>query len=164
MKPVMINLTLIFCLFLGLARAGDLRSITLRDGSVITGEIVSFSNGTYTIKSDNLGIVELDQSKIISIQEKSSSRERSSADAANSSTGSATSREVQALQQKMMNDKEIFALIQSLQNDPEMQKLLQDPVFMKAVNENDFSMLLADPRFVRLMNNSTVQDIQKKAK
>jgi hypothetical protein len=64
----------------------------------------------------------------------------------------------------MMNDQEIMGLIQSLQNDPEFKKVLEDPDIMKAVSAGDIPALMANPNFTKLLNNSTVQDIQKKVK
>jgi hypothetical protein len=158
MKLFMMSLTLILGLFLITAHAGEIKEIVLKDGSIITGEVVSLSNGIYTIKSDILGIIKLEESKVRTIQEKSASSNT------NASSSSSTAGEVQSLQQKMMNDKEVMTLVQSLQNDPEFKKLLEDPDFMKAVNAGDVTALTADPRFVKLLNNSTVQEIQKKVK
>jgi hypothetical protein len=35
---------------------------------------------------------------------------------------------------------------------------------MKAVSEGDIPALMANPKFTKLLNNPTVQDIQKKVK
>ena len=69
-----------------------------------------------------------------------------------------------SLQNKMMNDQGIMGMIQSLQNDPEFRKILEDPDILKAVNAGDVPALMANPKFTRLLNNSTVQEIQKKVK
>jgi hypothetical protein len=63
-----------------------------------------------------------------------------------------------------MNDQEIMGMIQSLQGDPEFKKVLEDPEVMKAVNAGDVTALMANPQFLKLLNNATVQDIQKKVK
>lgn len=158
MRVFIISLSLMFCFLSGMVYAGEIKEIILKDGSVITGEVISLSNGIYTVKSDILGVIKLEDSKIRSIREKSSSANTSAFTASSAAT------EVQVLQQKMMNDKEIMSLIQSLQNDPEFKKLLEDPAIVKAVKAGDLAALSADPRFIQLLNNPTVHEIQKKVR
>ncbi len=138
------------------ASAGGLREIELRDGSIITGDVVSLSNGIYTIKSDSLGTVRIEESKINVIRPKSSAQ---GAGAMQSAAG-----EVRSIQTRMMNDQEVLGLIKSLQNDPDFKKILEDPDILKAVNDGDIPALMANPKFSKLLNNSTVQEIQKKVK
>ena len=158
-----ISLMLVAGLLLGTAYATEIKDVELKDGSIITGEVVALSNGIYTIKSDILGTIKLEDTKVRAIREKSSA---STAVAVPHvlQAQSNTAGEVQSLQQKMMNDKEIMSLVQSLQNDPEFKKLLEDPKIMNAVNSGDVAALSADPRFMKLMNNPTVREIQGKVK
>jgi hypothetical protein len=158
MKSRMIVTALALGLLLTSLHAGEIKEIILKDGSVITGDVVSLNNGIYTIKSDILGIIKLEESKVRAIQEPSASG------ALNASSSGPAAGDVHALQQKMMNDKEVMNLVQSLQNDPEFKTLLEDPKIMKAVNAGDVVTLTADPRFVKLLNNTTVQEIQRKVK
>ncbi|MCG6536915.1 MAG: hypothetical protein L7F78_19965, partial [Syntrophales bacterium LBB04] len=104
----------------------------------------------YTTKSDSLGTVKLEASKIRAIRAKSSG------------TNAASFQEMKALQEKMLSDKEILALIQSLQNDPDFKKALEDPEIMKAVSEGDISALTANPQFMKLLNNATISEINQK--
>ena len=160
MKLFATSAIFVLLFFLETIHAGEIKELILKDGSVITGEVISLSNGIYTIKSDILGVIKLEESKVRTIQEKSSTVNPS----ASPSSSAATAEEVQTLQQKMMSDKEVMSLIQSLQNDPEFKTLLEDPKIMQAVSANDIATLMADPRFTKLLNNSTVQEIQKKVK
>ena len=144
-----------FSLFLLLVQnvvAGDIRVIELTDGSIITGEVSSLNNGVYIIKSDSLGTIKLEESKIRAISSKSSD------------TNATSVQKTKALQEKMLSDKEIVGLIQSLQNDPDFKQVLEDPVIMKAVNEGDISALTANPQIMKLLNNATVKEIQQKAR
>lgn len=70
--------------------------------------------------------------------------------------------EVESLQEMMKNNPEIMEMIQSLQNDPEFQKALQDPSILNAVNSGDIAALMSNPQFMKLLENSTVQKIEKK--
>jgi hypothetical protein len=156
MKQLLFFFAVVLFLAAGSASAGGLREIELRDGSIITGEVVSLNKGIYTIKSDSLGTVKIEESKINVIRLKSSSQGAGTAQNAGG--------EVRSLQSRMMSDQEIMGLIQSLQNDPEFKKILEDPDVLKAVNEGDIQSLMANPKVAKLLNNSTVQEIQKKVK
>jgi hypothetical protein len=145
-------------LIAGSARAGEVREIELRDGSIITGEVVSLNNGIYTIKSDTLGMLKVEEAKVRVIRPRS--QQSPGPGAAQNNTNS----DIQTLQHRMMSDQEIMGMIQSLQNDPEFKKLLEDPEIMKAVNAGDVASLTANPKFMKLLGNPTVQEIQKKVK
>lgn len=147
------SVTVLFLLFLlaGSAFSGEVREIELSDGSIITGEVISLSNGVYTIKSNSLGTVKLDESKIRSICAKGAS-----------SAAPDTGGQVKALQEQMMGNQEIMGMVQSLQNDPDFQKIMEDPEAVKAINSGDMAALMANPGFMKLLKNQTVQDIQRK--
>lgn len=71
-------------------------------------------------------------------------------------------RQVETLQEKMLNDTEIMALIVQLQNDPEMQRLLNDPTAIEAAQRGDINALVDNPRFMQLIDNPRVREIQRK--
>ncbi len=52
------------------AGAGELNVIELKDGSIISGEVVSLAGGIYTIRTDSLGMIKLEESKIRAIRSK----------------------------------------------------------------------------------------------
>jgi hypothetical protein len=159
MKAFTMACFLCLILFAAGAGAGELKVIELKDGSVITGEVLSLSGGIYTVKSDALGAIRLEESKIRVIRSKAPAGSAAPGDAVSGSGG-----EVRTLQEKMMSDKEVMSMIQSLQDDAEFKKLLEDPETVKAVQAGDVAALMANPQFMKLLNNPTVQDIQKKVK
>ncbi len=134
-------------MFLGQAFAGETKTFELLDGSIITGEIVSFNDGTFTVKSEILGTVRIDETKIQAIR--SRKKRRISGD------------EVQTLQEKMMGSEEIFAMILSLQNDPEFLEIIQDPEIMSAVESGDINALISNQKFLKLLENPAIKDIEK---
>ena len=148
MKQLIFGLLFIFGISLGSALAGEIKEIELKDGSVVYGEIVSFSGGVFTLKSKGLGTVKIEESKIRAIR--SGARERGKQD------------QIQQLQKRMMSDKEVVEMILSLQNDPDVQKILQDPEIMKAVNSGDMDALLSNPKFMKLLENPTIHEIREK--
>jgi len=157
MRSFILGFALMTVIAAQMAYAGDLRQIELIDGGAITAEVLSLSNGIYTVRSASLGTIKIEESKVRSIS-------AGSASGASGPAGSGTTGEVKTLQEKMLGDQEVMGLVQSLQNDPEFQKILEDPEVMKAVNAGDTAALTANPKFMKLMNHSTVQDIQKKVK
>jgi len=152
MRILILSSFLILALSCRSAAAGELRVLDLFDGTTITGEVQSLSNGIYTVKSESLGIIKIEASKIQSIHAISSS--------AGTRTGNVGSvGEMKSLQGKMLGNTEIMSLILTLQNDPEFKKILEDPEIMKAVNAGDIAALQANPRFMKLLNNATVKEI-----
>ena len=138
--------------------AGEYSEIGLIDGSTIYGEILSFYDGIYTVKSSSLGTIKVSESDIREIRVQSGTKNRESANPANSSISS----EVQSLQTFMQNDQEIMAIIFSLQNDPDFQEIMSDPGILNAVNSGDIAALISNPKFMSLLNNHKIQEIQKK--
>jgi hypothetical protein len=139
-------------LFVQRASAGEVRVIELTDGSMITGHVLSLNNGVYLIRSDSLGTIKIEESKVRAILSKPSGTKASSI------------QETGTLQEKMLNDKDILGLVQSLQNDPDFQKALEDPEIMKAVKAGDIPALTANPKFMKLLDNAMVKEIQNKIK
>ena len=139
--------------------AGEFSEIGLIDGSTIYGEILSFNDGIYTVKSSSLGTIKVDESDIREIRVQSANtKNKEYANPANSSISS----EVQSLQTLMQNNQDIMAIIFSLQNDPDFQEIMSDPGILNAVNSGDIAALISNPKFMSLMNNHKVQEIQKK--
>ena len=153
MKSIALAGFLSLVLFTANAVAGETRVIELKDGSTITGEVLSLSGGVYTIKSGSLGTIKLEESKIRAIRSA-----EPAAKAAPRTTGGA----VQGLQEKMLGNKEVMGLIESLKNDPEFKKILEDPEMVKAVQSGDVAALLTNPQFLKLLSNPKVKEIEKK--
>jgi len=131
--------------------ASDMRAIELTDGTVIAGEIVSLSNGVYTVKSVSLGTIQIGDSKIRAIRAKGS---RNSPGAAGD--------EAKSLQEKIMGNGEIMSIIQGLQSDQDLQEILRDPEIMKAVQAGDISALASNPKFIKLLDKKEIQQIRNK--
>ncbi|HUU40006.1 MAG TPA: hypothetical protein VMW42_03600 [Desulfatiglandales bacterium] len=135
--------------------AAELREIELTDGSVILGETISFKDGVYTIKSSGLGIIKIEESKILAIR-----RPRgSSPEAGIRSSDTSINADIESLKKLLMGDKDIMDEIRSLQNDPDLQEVLQDPVIIEALNSGDMEALLSNPKFISLLGNPKIQKI-----
>src|SRR4029078_1016102 len=62
---------LIFVLPAHAVFAGTAKHITLKDGSVIKGELVSLESGIYTVQTENLGRLQLSEANVVSIANES---------------------------------------------------------------------------------------------
>ena len=159
MKFTSMSLLFFISIFYGSVFAGEFRMIELADGSRIYGEIVSFNDGVYTLNTDSLGIIEIDESEVRVIRFKSDglkSGERESPER------TSIKPEIRDLQRSMISDEEIMNMIFSLQNDPAIQDILSNPEIMNAVKSGDISTLLANPKFMKLLNNIHIKEIQKR--
>jgi hypothetical protein len=133
------------------------RQIELNDGSVISGEIIAFNQGTYTIKSNTLGTLTLKDSDIRTIR----SPVTTPATPSSPSSNQALSSELQNLQNLIVNDPEMMNSISSLQEDPQFQAILQDTEVMNAVTSGNLNELLNHPNFIKLLEHQKVQEIAK---
>lgn len=131
--------------------AGEVREIELRDGRVITAEILSLKNGVYTLKSDSLGTFNIEASKIRTLRLHTSAPQPHAIDT-----------QIRSLQQTMMGNPEIMEHISSLLQQADVQAVLSDPAILEAIRTNNFNALLANPKFMQLFNNLTIQEIGKK--
>ena len=155
MKQTLCSIFLLLFMTLPVAvHAGELQEIVLIDGSIIVGELVSLTNGIYTIKTATLGDLKVEDARVETIRNKSGRME--------GSVKVSVQQEIITIQQKMIADESIIQLILALQNDPDFQDILQDESIMKAISSGDFNALMTNPKIVKLMNNANVQEIKRK--
>jgi len=153
---------LFFCIFFfyfGALCADGPTELELIDGSVLTGEITSFREGVYTVRSPSLGTIEINESQIRVIRVQQSERTTGKT---LRPTNSVIDKELKTLHESMTSDQEIMQMILSLQNDPDIQALLQDAAIMEAVNSGDINTLMANPKFRKILENPDIQQIQRK--
>lgn len=135
---------------LSLARpavAAEASTITLRDGSAITAEILSLNDGVYTVRSQTLGTVTLRQEDVRSVSSEAAAQAPSQLD---------------AIEQRMTSDPETMSTISALQDSPEMKALLEDPEVLDALKSGNIQGLLSNPKLARLAADPRIQEITKK--
>ena len=159
MKKLLVCMVITLLFFSVRALAGDAVGVALKDGSVISGELISLQDGVYTISSSSLGTVRIDESKIRAIRYGSSEMGTEPFPPTGENRSGA---EMQAIERAIVSDEQIMTLILSMQNDPDVQKVLSDPEIMSAVLSGDVNALKAHPEFIKLMNHPTIREIQKK--
>ena len=143
-----------------LASADAGRVIELSDGSKISGDIVDYSNGTYTIESESLGRLLLDDAQIRSIRSGFPGSER--AEGLNSTLPvPAALTQLEQIRHRIMSNPDVLAQVMSLQQDPDLLAILNDPQVMQAVMSGQISVLQNHPKINQLESNPTVQSIMR---
>lgn len=145
--------------------ASDMSNIELTDGSVVSGEIISFSNSIVTIKTESLGMLNINSARIRSITSKASQPHTDSEHGDNSSQYNGKfNTQVGNLEKQMRNDPALMELIMSLQDNPEFKQAMQDPEIQEAIRTGDTGKLASNPIIDRLLNNPGVLEIFNKVK
>jgi len=142
-------------LLLGTSPRAEAAEVELEDGSVISGQITSLKDGVYTIETESLGTLRLDESKVSGI------RLRSHGAPAPAEGRPAGAPSLEAMKLRILGDEDAMQGILALGNDPEIRKLLEDPAVMGAVLSGDVNALMANPRFLELLNHPGIRRIQR---
>jgi len=143
----------------GQAFAGEASLVELKDGSRFYGEVLSLKEGTYTIQSESMGTIKIDESRILSIQKKTDCE---GCEKNRKRLTRSDRQHLSNLQRSMMGNQELMEMIQSLQFDPEFMRMLQDPEVMRSLMAGDVAGLMENPNFMKLKDNPNILEIQKK--
>jgi len=157
-SPIIYFFILFFFLYGTLCADGP-AELELIDGSVLSGEVISFREGVYTVRSPSLGIIEINESQIRVIRVKPSESARGKTVGP---TSTSLDKELKTLEESITSDQQIMQMIFSLQNDPDIQELLQDAGIMEAVSSGDISTLMSNPKFRKILENPDIQQIQRR--
>lgn len=135
------------------------KTVTLKDGSRINGQIVGMKNGSYILRSA-VGEIAVPEDSVTSITAQDGPLSQNTPAA--QSKNSAMSAQIQAVQGQMLSDPAILNDIQALAQDPDMIAALSDPAFIQAVQNQDLQTIEASPRFQKLMNNPGIRALMGK--
>ena len=159
MKKIILLVVLGLCVSSSTALANKPSRIELNDGSVIIGEVTNVDNGIYTISSEEIGALQINEQNIKQIGFSDST--------ANSQTTPIQPEEVaggiDAMRNKLMGDKESLGMIMSLKDDPQFQEILKDPNIINAVKSGNTAALMNNDKFMQLKDNPIVQKIKDRA-
>ena len=156
-------LLLFVLMSVSLAYAAHKVRIELTDGSTVDGEVVSFSDGKYTVNSPSLGTLQIEDSKIRNIRSTDQAAESPQKDGA-SFDAATVQHEFQKLQPAMVSDPDTVRTISGLISNPDFQVLFKDPKIMNAAKSLDIKTLMADEKFVKALNDPAVKEIRQKVK
>lgn len=143
------------------ALAGPSR-VELKDGSVLTGDLVGYSGGIYTLRSPTLGEIRLEESQVLSVRP-GATGDPAGADAAGGLGGLRLppdlAGQVQATQQRLISDPAVFGMIMALQNDPAIRAVLSDPAFLSLITSGNLQAIQGSPGFQELLQNPGLRAI-----
>jgi len=158
---------IIFCLsFLALnaaAYCGQVNKIELSDGTVINGEIVSFANGVYTIRTLALGEIKVGALRVSKIESLNRSL-TNTPDASVASPSNLTPSQIDSYKQRLLDNPESAAIVTGLSTDPQIQELAKDPQIADAAKAGDIQALMKNKKFMSIVNDSRIQEEIKKIK
>ncbi len=130
--------------------------IELRDGSVISGELIGIEGGVYRVRSRALGEVTVRESEVLAIRPATA---ETPAPAPSANTGGPQSSDLMAIQRQLLANPGIMESITRLQSDPAIQTALADPEFTRLILSGNLEALRANPRFQGLMENPAIRAI-----
>ncbi|MBU0468158.1 MAG: hypothetical protein KKD07_08875 [Candidatus Omnitrophica bacterium] len=134
--------------------------ITLKDGSIIKGTVVSVENQKYIIDTNNLGKIEVADTDIVSIVSPGTGQVPANQNALGNLGGLGNlgmSGQMQQMQNSLMSDPNMMAEMQAMLQDEEIMALISDPNIMKDLMSNDPSVIQNNPKIMQLMNNPQMQ-------
>ncbi len=152
------------------AALAEQATILLNDGSQILGEVVSLKGGSYRVRTNSLGEIDLKQGdvKLIRYGNKALATAPVTAAPAASAKVDTNSPQLasmfQGVQQRISSDPAMMQKIQSMAQDPALQAIINDPQIQSALQSGDFASLMANPKIHQLMNHSTVKQITQQIK
>jgi len=141
----------------GVSLADTTQTIHLVDGSQLRAEVISLSDGTYTLRSNTLGEMKMSASKITLITA------QGTASAASVATAPSESAVIDNIRKSITQNPDAMSKIDALQNDPMIKDILNDKKTMRAISQGDLSALMNNPKIKALMENSTVRELTQDA-
>jgi hypothetical protein len=140
------------------------KTVVLKDGSVIKGNVVKMENGVYTVSSEHLGQIEIKDTDIAGIQSSNAPIiiDNNNTAAANASQTGDIKNQVNALQSSIISDPEMMKDIAKLLDDPAILSLLSDQSFVNDVMSMDKSKLENNPKINQMMSNPKVKELIEK--
>ena len=145
------------------------KTITLKDGTKIKGQVIGFQNGVYTIQSTHFGQIAIKDSEITSISStdlppaNNYAQTLPNPNVANGVDPNAFKAQAVGLQQKLLNDPQNVADIQTLTSDPQFLELMNDKEFVSAIQNYDLEKIKSNPKTQMLMSNPQIQKIMQRS-
>ncbi len=170
MSRIKTILCLCLTLFVFPSAQAEQKNITLKDGSMIVGELISFQGGVYTVQTANLGRLQLQEADVVAMVNQGAhvgNRHRDDDDGDNDhqdrgNHGNYTN-QVNAIQNQIASNPQLMNSIVALAEDPEIAAIVSDPALLSKLNGvlsgQNMDAAAQDPAIQRLMANPKIQAI-----
>ncbi|MFA6378183.1 MAG: hypothetical protein WCX16_00170 [Candidatus Omnitrophota bacterium] len=153
---------IILCLAASHALAQEKRIVALKDGTKIVGEILSFENNVYTVRS-SLGTLQIKDEDIVNISALALDVPASGLPQQDLSSGNPLDSQIHNMQQQLMTDQNFLSGAKEIAADPEIMQTLNQPEIMQAIVNRDVNALQSNPQFKNLLNNPKILELIQSA-
>jgi hypothetical protein len=158
------SLLIFFLVFAGasIAHAQSTKTIILKDGSKLKGQIVSLEDGVYKIQNSNLGNIQVREENILSISAEDFSQPTPAAPITGGGASAGFRNQVQEIQGSVMSDPALMEDISTLTQDPEFIKMLNDKELISDIYSYDPARIQSNPKLQQLMQNPKMRELIEK--
>jgi hypothetical protein len=157
MKKIIFCCLFIFSLSLS-AYCGQQSKILLTDGSVLNGEITSYLNGIYTVKTDSFGELKISGTKVFRVESAATAVVTAQPNI------SSTQSQIDSYKKVIMSNPETASIVTELATDPKVKELATNPDVINAAKSGDIQALIKNEKFMDLVNNPKIEEIRNKLK
>lgn len=133
--------------------AQSVRVITLKDGSVIKGEILRLEDHAYTVETPNLGKVQIPEADILTI---------ASEQPATQPPASQFESRTNQMQADILSDPALLSDVQAMMQDQETMAIFSDPKLMEDIMSRDPAKIESNPKVQTLLQNPHMQALIQK--
>ena len=144
-------------IFISSTYAENFRMIKLKDGSTLKGQVLKLEQGLYSIQTPQLGIIQIAESDVLSIQQ--GSQNQAQPINTNQISSQDLQSQVNAVQQTILSNPEMMGQIELLLQNSEIQTLLSDPQLMNSIMSYDMTTIENNQNIQQLMQNPEMQQM-----
>ena len=143
------------------ASADSIKTISLKDGSIIKGKILELTNGKYKVETPNVGTLEIKDEDIVTITTGDLPPPIANTNtlAAPSAPLTGFQSQMQQFQNQLMANPSAMSGIMGLANDPSITSILSDPSISKDIMSYDPEKIQNNPKIQELMQNPKMQEL-----
>ncbi len=149
--------------------SAELNEIVLDDGSIIQAEVVSMTDGKYSLRSQSMGDFTIDAARVSQISKGGVNEVKVSEMAVHNISAEPAAVSSDALKTKVANvqadimkDPQAMQMVTSMASDPAITQLLDDPEIAAASKAGDIGALMRNPKFLAVMQDSRIQGMASK--
>jgi len=157
---------IIFILSTSLSFAQTEKIITLKDGSILKGVLLELDAGVYTVKTENLGQVEINESDVLSINVPESiidefpkTNTNQNADITATMDQSQVMIQTQQMQKKLLSDPNLMKDVQNMLSDKKLIELMSDPQLMIDLKSMNKEKIKNNENVQQLINHPQMQNL-----
>jgi len=167
-KSYIVNMIIIvFIITVTPTYAQTSKIISLKDGSLLIGQVLGMSDGVYTIKTQNMGAVKIHEADIVSIQNNDESvaqrlKEYKNSEHQQNLEKNQLKVQVEQMQNDLLSNPALMKDIESLIQNEDILSIITDPGVMKDVLSYDPERLENNEKLRLLMEQPEIKALIEK--